>query len=330
MPIPVIAPMEYPIKGFSSPRDARTKTTALVHGGTSLKLSEGGESPVLEAHPGSPVEIKPRPSLATSMAVQRLYHGSDEEFSRFGKHPKSPGTNAENIIRDGVAAKEGPTVAVRAENNEAETRAPRRKIHGLHPFYIPAKVPEQEEVHYVHPLGNDKILMDASVESTEMDFEFEEDNGIWISASPIVHGSKTSLTTMTTGTSGLTEDKTTQGALTVDTSIASSGASMISSRDSIYSAITTNSSDIYGWEEELDRKSTVEGHHMWGREPSRRLPSGGRTMGPRLRTGNMSLDGKRKSLLHRVLNLSGSRRSSTDDIVMSGGITDFPCPTTSG
>ena len=43
MPIPAKAPMEHPIKGLSSPRDARTKTAALVYGGTSLKLSNDGD-----------------------------------------------------------------------------------------------------------------------------------------------------------------------------------------------------------------------------------------------------------------------------------------------
>jgi hypothetical protein len=262
------------------------------------------------------------------LAVQRLYHGSDEEFSRFGEHPKSPGRVEENIRRDGVAAKEIPTVADGAENHDLEARAPKRKIHGLHPFYIPAKVPEREEVHYVPTLGIDKPSVDPS---TEMDFDFEEDNGIWISASPAFHGSRTSLATTMTAASATIDDRSQQGTSTVDTSLASSGASMISSAASTYSAIT-NCSDIYGWEEELDRKSSVEGQPMWQRETSRRLPSGGRGMTPRARAGNFGLDSKRKSLLHRVLNLSGSRRGSTDNIVMSGGVVagpEYPHPTSS-
>jgi hypothetical protein len=41
-------------------------------------------------------------------------------------------------------------------------------------------------------------------------------------------------------------------------------------------------------------------------------------------------DSKRKSLLHRVLNLSGSRRASVDEVSMSGAISpQNECPTTS-
>jgi len=262
------------------------------------------------------------------LAVQRLYHGSDEEFSQFGKHPKSPGSVEENIRRDGVAAKEIPMITDRAENHDLEARVSRRKMHGLHPFYIPAKVPEREEVHYVPALGEDKPAVDPSV---EMDFDFEEDNGIWISASPVFHGSRTSLATTMTAASATIDDRSQQGTSTVDTSLASSGASVISSAASTYSAIT-NCSDMYGWEEELDRKSSVEGPHMWQRETNRRVPSGGRTIGPRVRAGNFGFDGKRKSLLHRVLNLSGSRRGSPDDILMSGGVVagpEYPYPTSS-
>jgi hypothetical protein len=101
----------------------------------------------------------------------------------------------------------------------------------------------------------------------------------------------------------------------VDTSVASSAASMMSSSASTYSA-STNVSDIYGWEEELDRKSSIENHGAWEREMARRLPSGGRTVGPRVRGSVHEMqykreDGKRKSLLYRVLNLSG-RRGSED------------------
>jgi len=41
-------------------------------------------------------------------------------------------------------------------------------------------------------------------------------------------------------------------------------------------------------------------------------------------------DGKRRSLLYRVLNLSNSRRSSVEDVSMSGAISpQNECPTTS-
>lgn len=338
MPGPAISPMDHSTAGFSSPRDARKKSIALIHGGTSLKLSEGGESPVLEAHPGSPVDIsKPRTSIANSLATQRLYHGSDEEHSRI---PKSPVRREENIIRDGVAAKGFPFIGPMMENCEHEMRTTRKKSHGSQPFYIPAKVPEQEEVHYVPVSGNDKLSVDTAVESTEMDFEFEEDNGVWISAHPVAHSSRTSLATTNTATSTLVDEKSNQGGLTLDTSVGSSAASMVSSDASLYSATTNGSVDVYGWEEELDRKTSIEGHHFWEREVNRRLPSGGRTMGPRVRGNNGydfqyskrgPFDVKRRSLLHRVLNLSGSRKASTDDIVMSGAVPvgNYHCPSTS-
>lgn len=330
--------MDHSIAGFSSPRDARKKSIALIHGGTSLKLSEGGESPVLEAHPGSPVDIsKPRTSIANTLTVQRLYHGSDEEHSRT---PKSPVKREENIRRDGVAVKGLPFIGPRMENCEHELRTSRKKSQGSQPFYIPAKVPEQEEVHHVPMNGNDKLSVETAVESTEMDFEFEEDNGVWISAHPIAHSSRTSLATTNTAASTLVDDKSNHGGLTVDTSVGSSAASMVSSAASLYSTATNNTSDVYGWEEELDRKTSAEGHHFWEREANRRLPSGGRTFGPRARGNNGydfqynkrgPLDSKRRSLLHRVLNLSGSRKSPTDDIVMSGAvpINDNHCPSTS-
>jgi hypothetical protein len=332
--------MQHSIAGFSSIRDARKKSVALMHGGTSLKLSEGGESPVLEAHPGSPVDIsRPLLSLSSPRAVQHLYNGSKANQAR---SPKSPGRDEESIARDGVAVKGGsPLVGSRSESHEYEMRSSRKKSHGSQTFYIPARVPEQEEVQYAAATAdNEKASPEAACEGTEMDFEFEEDNGIWISANPVNHhGSRTSLATTTTATSTAMDDKPGPSALTIDTNVASSSASMISSAISVNSTFTTNSSDIYGWEEELDRKSTLEGRHMWEKELARRLPSGGRTMGPRVR-GNYGydfqfkrgpLDGKRRSLLHRVLNLSGSRRSSTDDTIMTGGLpaNDYHCPRTS-
>jgi hypothetical protein len=327
--------MEHPVAGFSSYRDARTKTTALVHGGTSLRLSEGSESPVLEAHPGSPVDITgPRPSLSASMAVQRLYHGTDEEISKFEK--KNVGKR-ETIKRDGVAAKEIYCLPSRNENERDILSFSKRR--GLQPFFIPAKVPEQEEVTTVHvPISpEDKNAVDTSYEATAMDFHFEEDNGTWISAQPIAHESRTSLATTTTAASTLIDDRMSNAALTLDTSVASSAASMMSSVGSIQSASTTTSSDVYGWEEELDRKTSIESHAAWERELARRLPSGGRTIGPRLRNIHelqyKHADGKRKSLLYRVLNLSSSRerRGSADDVAMSGGIAVSPAnevPTT--
>jgi hypothetical protein len=191
------------------------------------------------------------------------------------------------------------------------------QVAAVQPFFIPAKVPEHQEVHHIPSPVDDRMSIDTAMEPTPMDFHFEEDNGIWISAIPIANGSKTSVATTTTAASTLVDDRLIHSALTVDTNVASSAASILSSAGSIHSA-TTNSSDIYGWEEELDRKSSIEAHQPWVREPHRRLPSGGRTMGPRMR-GDVPIyrrnDSKRKSLLHRVLNISGSRERQSDDIV---------------
>jgi len=314
------------VAGFSSSRDARKKTTALVHGGTSLRLSEGSESQVLEAHPGSPVDLTgSRPSLTPSVAAQRLYHGTDEEISKYEK--KNMGKREEAIKRDGVAAKGISCLPSSRTEERDSSKFSRRRGQGLQPFFIPAKVPEQEEVTHVHvPISADiKTAVDVSLESTAMDFHFEEENGTWISAHPIARESRTSLATTITST--LIDDRRSSAALTLDTSVASSAASMMSSVGSIQSATTTTSADIYGWEEELDRKASIESRAAWERELARRLPSGGRTMGPRM--GNVHelkykrADGKRKSLLYRVLSLHSSReqRKSADDVnIMSGSM----------
>ncbi|CZT13357.1 uncharacterized protein RCO7_03404 [Rhynchosporium graminicola] len=306
--------MEHPVAGYSNHREIRKKAS-VVRGETSPRLSEGSQSPGLEAHPGSPIDLTGRrPSLTAAMAVQRLYNGS-EDFSKFETWPKLEGRIEKGIMRSGVAAK--------LHLNEVDggvrdvLKIPKRRGTGLQqPFYIPAKVPEQDEILHVTIPSDSKMVLDTSVETSSMDIDFEQDNGTWISAHPIGHESKTSLATTTTAASTLVEDRFSNGALTLDTSIASSAASMMSSRGSIQSATTTTSSDIYGWEEELDRKASNEGRHDWERELAQRLQTGGRNFGPRYRDrgvgssgggGGFYAAGKRKSLLYRVLNLSSSR-----------------------
>lgn len=311
-------------------------------GGTSLRLSESGGSPVFEAHPGSPVEITGRrPFLPMSPVAQRLYHGSDEELMKYER--KKLGTIEEGVKKDGAAAKGYFSARNRVASSENESaKVPsKRMAASSQPFFIPAKVPEDEELppepaispgSVVTPpvttpgsvSGDDKSMVDTSVESTAMDFDFETDNGIWISAHPKAHESRTSLATTTTSASTLMEDRYSQ-ALTVDTSIASSAASMMSSIGSIQSATTAASSDIYGWEEELDRKISIEsGHPGWDQGVVRIIGPPHRRMGPRGRGGVQDYplrrtDGaKRKSLLWRVL--SGSRRGSMDEVTMSGAI----------
>lgn len=303
-----------------------------------MKLSDAGPSPVLEAHPGSPVDLSSarRPSLAASLASARSY-SSNSDLSRVERSPKKIGKIEEGFRRDGVAAKGIISTTENDENNDKENLKSPRRTHVIGPqaFYIPAKVPENEEVSItttsLSSSGDDRMSVDTAMNDLDMDFHFETDGGTWISAHPVGHESRSSLATTTTATSTLMDDRYSHGALTVDTSVASSAASMMSSSASTYSA-STNMSDIYGWEEELDRKSSVDTHSAWEREMARRLPSGGRTqLGPRLRGDIHQLqykrsDGRRKSLLYRVLNLSG-RRGSEDS---NGSITpQEACPTTS-
>jgi len=333
--------MEHPVAGLSTRRRVQRPPATLLHGGTSLKLSDAGPSPVLEAHPGSPVDLSTarRPSLAASLASARSY-GTDISLpqSRCERLPKIIGKKEEILRRDGLAAK-GINSTIGNEFHDGENMKLSRRPHGngVQPFYIPAKVPENEEVSItttsIH--GDDAISVDTAMDSGEMDFEFETDSGMWITANPLAHESRSSLATTTTATSTLMDERHSHGVLTVDTSVASSSASMMSSSASTYSA-STNMSDIYGWEEELDRKSSIDNHPMWDREMHRRLPSGGRTFGPRIRGGVQELqykraDGKRKSLLYRVLNLSGRRGSedSTGSISTHDGFSHEGIPTTS-
>lgn len=305
--------MEHPVAGLATRR--KVPTTPLVHGGTSLQLSDGGSSPLLEAHPGSPVDLSGRrPSLSAALARS---NGSNKDL-RSPRSPRLRGRIEEVVSGDGVAAKENASVGDREENNEMKPSEKRMQVATVQPFYIPAKVPEEIQVRTTPISGDDRTSIDAAMDASLMDFDFETDNGVWISAHPIAHESRTSLATTTT-TSTLI-DGYSHGALTIDTSVASSATSMISSSAASFQSVT--SSDIYGWEEELDRKTSIEGHNAWELEMARRLPSGGRTMGPRIRSGQdyqhrRGAEGKRRSLLFRVLNISGRRGSEDSDMGMS-------------
>ena len=322
--------MEHPVAGLATRR--KVPTTPLVHGGTSLKLSDGGSSPLLEAHPGSPVDLSGRrPSLAASLASARSSGSNQDQRS-----PRSPrlGGRIEGVRGGGVAAKETTSVGNREENNDMKPPQRRMQVATVQPFFIPAKVPEEIQVQTTPVSRDDRMSVDTAMDASLMDFDFETDNGVWISAHPIARESRTSLATTTTA-STLIDDRYSHGALTIDTSVASSATSMISS--SAASIQSAASSDVYGWEEELDRKTSIEGHSAWERELARRLPSGGRSMGPRVRGGvhdfqyKQGMEGRRRSLLYRVLNLSGRRGSEDSGLGMSA-ISTSPsteCPTTS-
>lgn len=289
-------------------------------GGTSLKLSEGNQSPLLEAHPGSPIDLSGRrPSLSAALAARRPYK-SQGEVSR------SLHSGKENcVITGGVVANLPSTTTSKCESCESEiVKLPKTKmLAATQPFFIPAKVPEHQVVHNIPSPIDDGIFIDTAKEAA-MDFYFEEENGLWISAIPIAHESRTSIGTSTTGTSTLVDDRYATGALAADAFFATSATSVLSSTASVTSA-TSNNSDIYGWEEELDRKSSIEAYGHGFREIERRLPSGGRTMGPRLclDPNFKRPDGKRKSLLHRVLNIS--RRETNEPIPMMPTLSS--CPT---
>lgn len=270
------------------------------------------------AHPGSPVDISGRrPSLVTAMALTNV-DSNEKDFSfgssRSHKLSKSWGNMEEGrsksrgIGGDDVAAKVGSLI-----NEKENPKAKMMQVAGL-PFYIPAKVPELDEPRK----SSETTVTDTEVDA---DFDFEEDNGTRISAHSEAHTSSTSLATTTSSTSTIMGDRSPDDPLTADTSVACSSASSIysSSAASINSCTSGASTDIYGWEEELERKSS-EGSPSWDHRSElgaamRRLPSGGRTMGPRAgcvagvqHLSYKPADGKRRSLLYRVLNISSTKR----------------------
>jgi hypothetical protein len=303
--------MERPVAGLAA-RGKVPKATSIVHGRVSLQPSYSGSTPLLEAHPGSPVDLSGGRHFLAASSSARQSPGS----------PKLRGGVEEDIRRDDVAAKENTSVGNRDEN---EMKPPQRRIQtaAAQPFYIPAKVPEETPTTTVS--GDDSTSVDAVIDSSLRNLHFETDNGVWISAHPVAHESRTGLaTSAAAGT--LTDDRFSHGRLTIDTSVASSGNSMISSPAA--SPQSANSSDPYGWEEELDRQTSIEGHNEL-----ERLPSSGATIGPPAPSGvdehqqHKRGDGKRKSLLFRVLSLSGRRDS--EDSSSSSSPPSAECPTTS-
>jgi hypothetical protein len=299
-------------------------------------VSEDPTSPLLEAHPGSPMDISGRrPSLVQALATQqRLYSSSGLNVPRSERFPHSAiGIRKEEIFnRDGVAVKNhNRGFGIRSiEGTGAFSK-------NLTVFIPPPTI----------PLG-DKTPTTTTI-STAMDLDFDDAES-WVS-NPAME-SHSSLATTTTATSNL--HNYSHDLAPLDTSVISSAASMDSFDVSIHSAITANSSDIYGWETELDRKtSTTESQFStktWERERERemmrRLPSGGRThLGPKISRsmtvgsaanglsmrntgctgGNGRVEGvqrrvdprhegKRKSLLYRVLNINGKGRDVIPEV----------------
>lgn len=299
-------PIENPMNNSTSTRKASQPPV------TTLKSTQGA-SPLMVAHPGSPVDFfGRRPSLVMNMASMHV--GNEKDFS-FGYSRSNSWANIEEgrsmsrgIGGNDVAAKLGSAI------NEKEMAKAKSMQVACSPFYIPAKVIEQEEPRK----SSETATTDAEVHA---DFDFEGDNGTWISAHSEAHASRTSLATTTSSTSTIIDDRSPDESLLADTSVACSSASSIysCSTASTNSYTSSTGTDIYGWEEELKRKSS-EGSPTWDHRSElgaamRRLPSGGRTMGPRTEcSGGVQqlsykrADGKRKSLLYRVLNISSTKR----------------------
>ncbi|KAI9048548.1 hypothetical protein LZ554_007381 [Drepanopeziza brunnea f. sp. 'monogermtubi'] len=247
------------------------------------------------------------------MARPSLCPEADGDLLRSERWTRSAGTREENIMKDSVAAEGNAPVGPEAGRNESMLLE-RREAAPQQPLGTAANSSEQDEVvHHTSALGDRKLALGTSFETAEMDFNFEEVNGIWISAHPIGHESTSSLATTITVASILVDDQASH--------LASSAASMISTEASIRSASTTVSSDIYGWEEELDRKTFIEGTGTCDEEAARRSSIGGGTLETPSR-GEVHDHQKGRSawkkncLLHKVWNLSGSRgerRSCTSD-----------------
>ncbi|KAM0134017.1 hypothetical protein ACHAP3_005733 [Botrytis cinerea] len=306
IPCSMNRPIENPMNNSTSTRKASQPPV------TTLKSTQGA-SPLMVAHPGSPVDFfGRRPSLVMNMASMHV--GNEKDFS-FGYSRSNSWANIEEgrsmsrgIGGNDVAAKLGSAI------NEKEMAKAKSMQVACSPFYIPAKVIEQEEPRK----SSETATTDAEVHA---DFDFEGDNGTWISAHSEAHASRTSLATTTSSTSTIIDDRSPDESLLADTSVACSSASSIysCSTASTNSYTSSTGTDIYGWEEELKRKSS-EGSPTWDHRSElgaamRRLPSGGRTMGPRTEcSGGVQqlsykrADGKRKSLLYRVLNISSTKR----------------------
>lgn len=289
---------------------------------TSLVPSDG--SPLLEAHPGSPVDLTGRrPSLSSAMASASLCPPSERQVRdsyRFQTSPKFMGITEELVRRDGVAAKE---CSNKESSNESEAQTTQRKMQvaGFQSFYIPAKVPEHDKVQTISApvcVSEDDMSCDTAMRFLCPSSEYSG------TASPLAHESHTSLATTSTMVSDAAH---TPSNLTIDTSVNGSDGttSMLSScaTSVISSTISASSTDTYGWEEELDRKVSIEGYNGWKREPPRPLPSGGRSgyQSTRIARARGVEDfqqyrykrggGKRKSLLYRVLNLSSREHKRT-------------------
>jgi hypothetical protein len=303
-----------------------TISTAIhvIHGGTSLQLSDGGPSPVLVAHPGSPVDIscRRRPSLTASCVP--VSYRSHAEFMDIEMSPPTGGMER-SIRRSGVAVKRS---APEMEGGVTSGEQTPTRLRNSQMFFLPEKVPDNEQIEMTTtPIPAQDGSENSAMQTSWFDFDFGFDS-VRLPAATLGNDSNSSLTSATTGISGPNNRRFSRGALTVDTSVASSATSMASSDASIYSAVT-NTTDIYGWEEELDRRMSVGNRGARAPGMTRRATSGGRITSPRVPGDLYSppykrVDVKRKSLLHRVLNMRRGLEESCPP-----GPPAPECPTTS-
>lgn len=174
-------------------------------------------------------------------------------------------------------------------------------------FCISERSPGVEQVWITaKPTRLQDAAEDVAMDTSWIDFDFGFDTEPQISTSPLDDDLKSSMTSTTTIVSMPNNGRFNRGALTIDTSIVNSAISMASSDTTMCSAVS-NPSDIYGWEEELDRRMSID-NRLARPAIARRVTSGGRMTRPRAR-GDLhslpfkSVDVKRKGLLYRMFNI---------------------------
>lgn len=232
------------------------------------------------------------------------------------------------IKRSGVAAK-GDTMEMEGIPTEDPTPTPTPSGDNQ-TFYFPKSPDDEHGEAMTPPVAAEDVPRHLATETSWFDFDFGFGAGPQLPAATLDNDSKSSLTSTTTAISGPNNRRFSHGALTVDTSVASSATSMASSDKSLYSAVT-NTADIYGWEEELDRRVSVGHRPPEALVLARRATSGTtcQYLTPRFPVDlyvppAKRVDMKRKSLLHRVLNIRRGMEES-----YPAGATAPECPTTS-
>ncbi|RFU23689.1 hypothetical protein B7463_g12649, partial [Scytalidium lignicola] len=349
IPAPILAPESAPAKVHSADvantSDAAVPVVLSIRD-TTLRPSDGGLSPLLEAHPGSPVDLTHRrTSTVTSLGTIRaseLDRAPDRPMS--ARSPASAGSNKEEDFRRGaVAAKPFDTINDNKDdhNNGISHYGDAKSIRSMsESIHIPLKAPSQVEIRTIPSLASlcsDDRLSGMSIDTTMEicpDLGGDEDLQTWISNLSPKH--ILSRNSISTANSTLCDDRSIHG----DISRFPTGSSALStSSESIFS--TTTVTDMYGWEEELERQ-VLEKHRTAIDERRRSIGSGvGLGIGPieflepnwgppgaertvarqmripvqRHLRGDRSRErvdgGKRKSLLYRVLNISPSSHGPT-------------------